>query len=65
MRAFEKEGKISSMKQNFGRKRKPSNWDCRTLMSIVRKDHKNTAPKITAEINDHIKNLVCFFLSSV
>ena len=24
----------------------------------MRKDHKNTAPKITAELNDHFKNLV-------
>ena len=27
-------------------------------MRIVRKNHKNTAPKITAELNDHLKNPV-------
>ena len=58
MTAFEKEGKTSSLKQNSGRKRKLSDKDRRTLTRIVRKDHKNTAPKITAEINDHLENPV-------
>ena len=54
--AFEKDGKTSSMKQNSGRKRKLSNKDRRTLTRIVKKDLKNTAQKITAELNDHLKN---------
>ena len=53
--AFEKEGKTSSLKQNSGKKRKLSIRDRRTLTRIVRKAHKNTAPKITAELNDHLE----------
>ena len=49
MTAFEKEEKTSSLKQNSGRKQKLSDWNPWTLMRIVRKDHKNTAPKIAAE----------------
>ena len=58
MTAFEKEGKTSSLKQNSGRKRKLSVKACRTLTRIVREDRKNTAPKITAELNDHFDNQV-------
>ena len=46
--AFEKEGKTSSLKQKSGRYRKLSDWDHQTSTWIVRKDHKNTAPKIKA-----------------
>ena len=53
MTAFEKEGKISSLKQNSRRKRMLSDRDRRIL---VGKDHKNTAPKITAELNNHLEN---------
>ena len=55
MTAFEKEGKASSLKQNSGRKRKLFDMGRRTLMRIVKKDHKNTAPKITAELNGHLE----------
>ena len=58
MTAFEKEVKISSQKQNSGRKRKLSDRDRRILMWIIRKDHKNTAPKITAELNGQLENQV-------
>ena len=51
MTAFEKEGKTFSVKDNSGRKRKQFDRDRWTLVLIVRKDHKNTAPKITAELN--------------
>ena len=54
MTAFEKERKTSSLKQNSGRKRKLSDSD----RWIVRKDHENTAPKITAELNDYLQNPV-------
>ena len=54
MTAFEKERETSSRKQNSGRKWKLSDRDCRTLRRIIRKDHKNTAPKITVELNDHL-----------
>ena len=46
------------MKQNSARKRKLSDKDSRTLMRTVWKDHKNTAPKITADLNDHLENPV-------
>ncbi|XP_036357216.1 uncharacterized protein LOC118762572 [Octopus sinensis] len=52
--AFEKEEKISSLKQNSGRKPKLSDMDRQTLMRIVTKDHKSTAPKL----NDHLENPV-------
>ena len=58
MTAFEKEGKISSLKQNSGRKWMLFDRNCRTLPRTVRKDHKNTAPKITAELNNHLQNPV-------
>ena len=58
MTAFEKEGKTSSLKQNSGRKRKLSDRDRRSLTQIVRKNHKNTAPKITADPNDLHENPV-------
>ena len=29
-----------------------------TITKIARKDHKNTAPKITAELNDHLEKPV-------
>ena len=58
MTAFEKEGKTSSLQQKSGRKWKLSDRDRRTLTWIVRKDYKNTAPKITAELNGHLKNQV-------
>ena len=59
MAAFEKEGKSSSLKQNSGRKRKLSDRDRRTLTWIVRKDYKDTASKIKAELNDHLEKPVC------
>ena len=58
MTAFEKEGKTSTQKQNSGRKRKMSDRDRRTLRQIVWKGHKNTDPKITTKLNDHLKNPV-------
>ena len=58
MTAFVKEGKTSSLKQNSGRKRKLSDRDHRTLTWIVWNDHKNTNPKIIAELNDHLENPV-------
>ena len=57
MTAFER-GETSSLKQNSGRKRKLSDRDRRTVTWIVRKDHKNTAPKITTEMNDHLEDPV-------
>ncbi len=32
--------------------------DRQTLIWIIRNDHKNSAPKITAELNDNLKNPV-------
>ena len=42
------------MKENIGRKWKLSDRDHRT----VRKGHKNTVPKITAELNVHLENQI-------
>ena len=58
MTAFEREGKTSSAKHRSGRKLKLSERDRRTLNGIVREDRKTTAPKITAELNEHLKNPV-------
>ena len=58
MKASEKEGITSSLKQNSGRKRKLSYSDRRTLTWIVRKDHKNTTSKITVGLTDHLENQV-------
>ena len=58
MRAFEKEGKASLQQQKSGRKWKLSHRERRNLTQNVRKDHKNTALKITAELNDHFENPV-------
>ena len=59
MTAFQKQGKInSSLKQNSGRKQKLSDWDRQTFRLIVGKDHKNTAPKNTTELNDRLENPV-------
>ena len=58
MTAFKKEGKTSPLKQNSGRKRKLFDGDRRILKWIVRKDHKNIAPKITVELKGHLENPV-------
>ena len=57
MTAFEKEGKIPSSKQNSRGQPKLSDRDRRSLTQI-RKDHKNTAPKLAAQLNDHLENPV-------
>ena len=56
IKIFEKEGKISLLKQNSWRKRKLFARDRRTLTRIVRKDYKKKASKITAELNDYLEN---------
>ena len=58
MTSFEKERKTSPLKHNSGRKRKLADRDRQALMRNVRKGHENTAPKITAELNDHLENPV-------
>ena len=58
MTAFEKAGKAPSLKKNSGRKRKLSDRDRRTLMRIVKNDHKDTASLITADLNYHLENPV-------
>ena len=46
------------MKQNPERKRKLSDMDRWTLTRVFWKDHKNTASKIAAELNDHLEKPV-------
>ena len=58
MTTFEKGRKTSSRKENSGRKQELYDRDYQTLMQIFRKDHKNTDLKITAALNDHLKNPV-------
>ena len=58
MIAFKKERRTSSLKQDSGRKRKLSDGHRRALTRIVRKGHKNTPEKITAELNDPLENPV-------
>ncbi|KAF2368727.1 Homeobox domain-like, partial [Trinorchestia longiramus] len=58
MTAFEREGKTSSAKHRSDRKSKLSERDRRTLNRIVREDRKTTAPKLTAELNEHLQNPV-------
>ena len=58
MTTFEKEGKISSLKQNSRRKLKVFDKVVWTLLWIVKKDQKNTAPKTTAKLNNHLENQV-------
>ena len=58
IKSFEKEGKTTPLKQNSGRKQKLFARDRSTFTRIVRKDHKNTAPRITAELNNHFENPV-------
>ena len=58
MTGFDKKRKNLLNKANSGRKRKLSDRNRRTLTQIVRKDHENKAPKITAEFNDHLEKPV-------
>ena len=58
MTSFEKEGKTSSQKQISGRNRKLSSRDRQILRRIVWKHHMNTAPKMTAQLNEHLENPV-------
>ena len=58
MTAYVKEGKTSSAKHKSDRSSSLSERDRRTLNRIVRKDHKTTASKITAELNEHLERLV-------
>ena len=60
MITFERDGKSSSLKQNSRRKREMSARDRRTLTGIFGKDHKNTTPKITVELYEHLENSVFF-----
>ena len=60
MTTFEKEGKPPQWSKTRRKKEKENcligdRW---TLRRIVRKDHKNTAPKITADLDDHLENPV-------
>ena len=58
MRAFKKEGnKTSSLKLNTGRKEKLSHtYSYANCLEVS----QETAPKITAELNDPLKNLFFF-----
>lgn len=58
MSAYQNHGKTSSDKSNSGRKKKLGDRDRRVLKRIVSKNHKTTAPKVTAELNQHLANPV-------
>ena len=55
MTEYNKEGKILSSKQNFEKKPKLSERDCRTLVEIVKK-YKIIAPIITTGLNNCLTN---------
>ena len=54
MTAYEKENKTSCAKHKSGRSSSLSEKERRKLNCIVKKDHKTTASKITAELNEHL-----------
>ena len=55
MTTYTNHGRTSSAKRNGGRKPKLSERDCRTLKRIVSINHRNTAAKVTAELNIHLE----------
>lgn len=58
MTAYTKLGKVSSAKQNSGRKSKLTDRDRRALKRIVARKRKTTLPQITSEMNTHLQNPV-------
>jgi hypothetical protein len=57
MTAFTIHVDTSSAKKESSRKPKPSERDCRTLKSIVSKNHRPTAANVTAELIFNLKTL--------
>jgi transposase len=53
MTAYTDHGETSSAERNGRRKPKLSERDCRTLKTIVSKEHRTAAAKLTAELNIH------------
>jgi transposase len=51
--AYTDHGETSSAKRNSGRKPKLSERDCLTLKTIVSKNYRIAAAKLTAELNIH------------
>jgi len=58
MTAHTNYGKTSSAKRNSGRNPKHSEGDRRTLERIVFKNHRTTAPKVTAHLSIHLEDPV-------
>ena len=58
MTDYTKLGKVSSAKQNSGRKSKLTDRDRRALKRIVALNRKTTLPQITSEMNTHLQNPV-------
>jgi hypothetical protein len=53
MTAYTDHGETSSAKRNSGRNQKLSERDCRTQKTIVSKNQRTVAAKLTAELNTH------------
>ena len=50
-------GELHQLREVSGRKPKLSEWDHRMLKKIVQgMDHRNTAAKVTAELNIHLED---------
>uniref|UniRef100_A0A6M2DDA8 Putative transposable element n=1 Tax=Xenopsylla cheopis TaxID=163159 RepID=A0A6M2DDA8_XENCH len=58
MTAYTKHGKTSSAKRNSGRNPKLTDTDRRTLKTIVARQQKTTASKVTAELNTYLTDTV-------
>jgi predicted transcriptional regulator len=58
MAVYTNHGKTSSAKRNSGRKPKLSETDRLTLKRTVSKTKRTAAPKVTAELNIHLKTLL-------
>ena len=58
MSEFEKHGKTSNNRSSSGRPFKLSNRDRRSIKRIVSKNPRTTAPKVCAELNQHLSNPV-------
>ena len=58
MTAYKKDSKNSSTKHKSGHSSSLSEISGKTLYCIVRKDHKTTAGRIRAELNEHLERSV-------
>ena len=58
MTRFKKHEKTSSNQRNSGRTSKLTDRDQRASKRIMRREHRTTAAKVTAELNQHLNSSV-------